>query len=330
MLRKLFAVPFLLLLPAFLSASSPSAAQSLKEINFGIISTESSSNLKQNWQPLLDDMQKRTGIKINAFFASDYAGIIEAQRFNKVQVAWYGNKSAMEAVDRANGEVFAQMVAPDGGQGYHSLLVVHKDSPIRSLEDMLRNGKTLNFGIGDPNSTSGFLVPMYYVFALNKADPKTLFKTVRSANHETNLLAVVNKQVDVATNNNENLERFGSRFPDRAGDVRVIWKSPLIPNDPLVWRKDLPDDVKARVKTFFTTYGTGPEAEREREVLKKLTTSSFKASDNRQLIPMRQLELYRDKVRLESDTAMNPAERKAKLDEVNRKLAELSTQVAAK
>jgi len=328
MLRR-WIIAFALPLAALL-APVPSHAQNLKEISFGIISTETSSHLKQNWQPLLDDMAKRTGLRINAYFASDYAGIIEAQRFNKVQVAWYGNKSGMEAVDRANGEVFAQMVAPDGGQGYHSLLVVHKDSAIRSVEDMLKNGKRLNFGIGDPNSTSGYLVPMYYVFALNKIEPKAHFKTVRGANHEANLLAVVNKQVDVATNNNENLERFAARFPDRIATVRVIWKSPLIPNDPLVWRKDLPADVKAKVKTFFTTYGTGADAAREKEVLKKLTTAGFKPSDDRQLIPIRQLELFKDKVKLEADTAMNAAERTAKLAEINRKLAELNTQVAAK
>jgi len=58
-----------------------------QDINFGIISTESSQNLKSDWQPLLDDMAKQTGLKVKAFFASDYAGIIEGMRFNKVQVA---------------------------------------------------------------------------------------------------------------------------------------------------------------------------------------------------------------------------------------------------
>lgn len=215
-------IQLLLAAALFSSALLPAAAQNANELNFGIISTESSTNLKEHWQPLLDDMQKRTGLKINAYFAPDYAGIIEAQRFNKVQVAWYGNKAAIEAVDRANGEVFAQMVAPDGGQGYYSLLVVHKDSPIRNLDDVIKHGKTLSFGNGDPNSTSGFLVPSYYVFALNKIDARTHFKTLRSGSHETNLLAVANKQVDVATNNTENLERFTTRFPDKAKDIRVI------------------------------------------------------------------------------------------------------------
>jgi phosphonate transport system substrate-binding protein len=184
--------------------------------------------------------------------------------------------------------------------------------------------------MGDPNSTSGFLVPMYYVFALNKVEPKSVFKTVRGANHETNLLAVVNKQLDVATNNNENLERFTARFPEKAADVRVIWKSPLIPNDPLVWRKDLPADAKAKIRSFVTAYGTGAEAEREKEVLKKLSTTGFRPSDNRQLIPIRQLELFKDKVRIENDASLEAGVRKERIDEINRKLAELSTQLAAK
>ena len=58
-----------------------------QEISFGIISTEATQNLKADWQPLLDDMEKQTGLKVKAFFAPDYAGIIEGMRFNKVQVA---------------------------------------------------------------------------------------------------------------------------------------------------------------------------------------------------------------------------------------------------
>src|SRR5688572_7685472 len=86
----------------------PAAADLPKEVAFGIISTESTQSLKASWQPFLADMEKAVGIKVNAFFASDYAGIIEGMRFNKVQLAWHGNKSAMEAVDRANAEVFAR------------------------------------------------------------------------------------------------------------------------------------------------------------------------------------------------------------------------------
>ena len=99
-------------------------AADLKELNFGIISTESSSNLKTVWQPFLADMEKQLGMKVNGFFAPDYAGIIEGMRFNKVQIAWFGNASAIQAVDRADGEVFVQTVAADGSPGYWSLLLV--------------------------------------------------------------------------------------------------------------------------------------------------------------------------------------------------------------
>ena len=308
--------------------AQPAAAQ-LKEVNFGIISTESTANLKQDWAPLIEDMVKRTGMKVNAFFAPDYAGVIEGMRFNKVQVAWMGNKSGMEAVDRANGEVFAQIVYADGSLGYWSLLIAHKDSPYKSLEDVLKQSKSINFGIGDPNSTSGFLVPSYYVFALNKVDPRSAFKTVRAANHETNLMAVIAKQVDVATNNTENMEKFQARFPEKLNDVRVIWKSPLIPSDPMMWRKDIDAESKGKIKQFFLTYGAGKDNAREQAILAKLTYKGFKESSNAQLIPIRQLELFKDKVKLEGDAAMNPAERKAKLDEIEKKLAELNQQLAA-
>ena len=75
--------------------AAPAAAQKPTELNFGIISTESSQNLKQDWGVLLEDMQKRLGVKVNAFFAPDYGGIIEAQRFNKVQVAWSPNNEIL-------------------------------------------------------------------------------------------------------------------------------------------------------------------------------------------------------------------------------------------
>src|SRR5690606_4506028 len=226
-------------------------AQESKELNFGIISTESSQNLKSVWEPFLADLSKQTGYKVKAFFAPDYAGIIQGMRFDKVDIAWYGNKSAMEAVDRANGEVIYQTVDKDGKPGYWSLLIAHKDSKINSVQDMLDNAKNLNFGNGDPNSTSGFLVPGYYVFAENNVDASKIFKRSVNGSHEVNALSVANKQVDVATFNTEGMDRLKKTNPEKAALLKVIWKSPLIPADPIVWRKNLPDDAKAKIKSFF-------------------------------------------------------------------------------
>ena len=294
-----------------------------QDINFGIISTESSQNLKADWQPLLDDMAKQTGFKVTAFFAPDYAGVIEAMRFNKVHVAWFGNKSAIEAVDRASGEVFAQMVNADGTDGYYSHLIVHKDSPIKSLDDVLKNGKSYSFGNGDPNSTSGFVVPSFYVFAKNKVDPRTHFKIVRSANHETNALAVANQQVDVATNNSENLAKIAEKFPEKRKDIRVIWTSPLIALDPLVMRKDLPEATKAKIKNFLFNYAK-TDAREKAVVMKISKLSGFKPSSNAQLLPIRQLDLFGKRNKIESDTALSEADKMAKLAEIDKLLAALN------
>ncbi|UTJ47132.1 phosphonate ABC transporter substrate-binding protein [Atlantibacter subterranea] len=301
---------------------SPAHAQEQeKAINFGIISTESQQNLKPQWDPFLKDMEKKLGVKVNAFFAPDYAGIIQGMRFNKVDVAWYGNLSAMEAVDRANGQVFAQTVAADGSPGYWSVLIVNKDNPIKDVNELLAKRKDLTFGNGDPNSTSGFLVPGYYVFAKNNIAP-TDFKRTLNANHETNALAVANKQVDVATNNTENLDRLKVTAPEKFSQLKVIWKSPLIPGDPIVWRKNLSDATKDKIYDFFTTYGKTAE---EQQVLKGLSWAPFRPSSDLQLVPIRQLALFKEmqsvkanKTLSEQDRAAKTAELQAKLDDLDR------------
>ena len=102
--------------------------------------------------------------------------------------------------------------------GYKSLIITNKDSQVKSLEDLLANSKNYTFGNGDPNSTSGFLVPAYYIFAKNNIDPKTAFKVVRNASHGANLAAVLNNQVDAATNNTEEMEKLQG---DRARQARA-------------------------------------------------------------------------------------------------------------
>ena len=300
---------------------SAAQAEDLKELNFGIISTESTQNLKPVWDPFLADMSKKLGVKVNAFFAPDYAGVIEGMRFGKVDVAWYGNKAAMEAVDRANGQIFVQTVAADGSPGYWSLLIAHKDNAVlNSVEDVIKHGKEITFSNGDPNSTSGYLVPGYYVFGLNHIDPKTYFKQTVSANHESNALAVANKQVDFATNNTENMAKIQKNFPEKFKELKVIWKSPLIPSDPIVWRKDLTDGDKAKIKDFFLTYGNAPE---EKNVLAGLQWGKFKDSNDDQLVPIRILALFKNRLAIEGDTTLAEADKKQKLAEIDAKLVEL-------
>jgi phosphonate transport system substrate-binding protein len=201
---------------------------------------------------------------------------------------------------------------------------VHRDSPINNLDDMFRNGKNLTFGAGDPQSTSGTLVPGYYVFAQRGVEAKDTFKVVRPASHGINLLAVINKQVDVATNNSEELDKLQLKDPEKRKEVKIIWTSPLIPRDPLVWRKDLPADQKAKIKAFIIGYG---KDQREKDVLKGMQQiAGFKESSNAQLIPIRQLEYAKDRAKVAGDTTLSDAEKSAKIRDIDAKLAELAKQ----
>ncbi len=317
-----FALAALAGLAALSLAAAPAHAQ---ELNFGVIATDSASTQRERWEPFFRDMEKKTGLKVKSFYAPDYAGVIEAMRFNKVQVAWYGNKAAMEAVDRANGEIFAQVMYADGTFGYHALLIAHKDSPYNDLDDILKNAKRINFSIGDPNSTSGFLVPTFYVFAKNGIDHRTAFKTIRNASHGANLQAVLAKQVDVATNNTEDYGKLQISKPELASQVKVLWRSPLIPSDPFVWRKDLDPAVKGKLKDFVLNYAkTDPEEKRILGVI--YNYGGFRDSNNDQLIPIRQLELFRDRAKVENDEKIAASEKARQLAEIDRKLDPLAGQ----
>lgn len=280
-------------------------AEMPKQINFGIISTESASALEKSFTPFLKDMEASLGVPVKPFFASDYAGVIEGMRFGKVDLAWFGNKSAIVAVDRAGGEVFAQTIKDDGSEGYHSLLIAHKDAPVNSLEDVLKCDKTLTFGNGDPNSTSGFAIPGYYVWALNNKTPEDCFSRVTSSNHEGNALAVATGKVDLATNNTESIyARLAKNNPEAAANIKEIWRSPLIPSDPMVWRKDLSAEAKQKIYYFIMQYGRfGPmeKVKKERETLANLSDGwgPFLASSNAQLLDVRQIEAFKVKLKAE-------------------------------
>lgn len=276
-----------------------------KQVNFGIIATESQTTLEETFGPFVKEMEKSLGIPVKMFFASDYAGVIEGMRFKKVDLGWFGNKSAIQAVDRAGGEVFAQTIKDTGEKGYYSLLIANKDSDLNSLQDVLKCDGTKTFGNGDPNSTSGFAIPGYYVWALNNKTPEECFKRVVSSNHQGNAIAVATGKVDVATNNTETLyDRIPKTNPEMAGKIKEIWRSPLIPSDPMVWRADLPEELKQKISYFFTQFGRfgSPEkVARERAILANTSDGwgPFLASSNAQLLDVRQIEAFKKKLKAE-------------------------------
>ncbi|MBU0246294.1 PhnD/SsuA/transferrin family substrate-binding protein, partial [Escherichia coli] len=159
----------------------------------------------------------------------------------------------------------------------------------------------------------------YYVFAKNNISASDFKRTV-NAGHETNALAVANKQVDVATNNTENLDKLKTSAPEKLKELKVIWKSPLIPGDPIVWRKNLSETTKDKIYDFFMNYGKTPE---EKAVLERLGWAPFRASSDLQLVPIRQLALFKEMQGVKSNKGLNEQDKLAKTTEIQAQLDDL-------
>ena len=274
------------------SCSKPSPAPSASQtVSFSVLSAEDQQSMAKVWQPLFNDMQKATGLTIKPFYATNYASLVEAMRFNQTQVGWFSALSALEATRRADAEVIGRILTKGQEGSYRSVLIVKDGSGI-TLDDVLKCGKKLNFGIGDPKSTSGALAPMAYIFVPHEIEPAQCFKTVKSADHKANFFAVATGLLDVATNNTVGLIFYTRENPELAKKVKVIWESPELPESSIVVRKDLDPAVREKIRQFFLSYGQAPGAEgdKQREVLKGLTYTGFAPADNGYLDPVRQME----------------------------------------
>jgi phosphonate transport system substrate-binding protein len=223
-----------------------------KEITFAILSTESAPEITRRWIPILAQLEKDLGIKLKYTTATDYRGTIEALRFRKAEVGWLGPKSYVEATNNnyANVEPVAQMRAQSGSLGYRACLIAHSDSDIFTPEDIAGKG----FAFNDPNSTSGYLLPMTFFLTEMGIDPKKHFaKVTFSGSHEASMLAVANKKVDVASTNLSDMQQITREGKVPRGVLRVIWVSKLIPNDPVVVRKDLPASLRSAIQESLVT-----------------------------------------------------------------------------
>ena len=235
---------------AVLALTAGAAAQDPswpKELTFALLSTENAAEITRRWQPIISQLEKDLRVKVKPVTATDYRGTIEALKFKKAEIGHLGPKAYVEAATNnyANVEPVAQLQLANGSLGYRSCLIVHAESDIFSPEDTA--GKT--FAFNDPNSTSGYLVPSSFFMMEMGIDPQKHFsKVIFSGSHEASILAVANKKVEVASTNLPDVQQLTRENKVPRGGLRVIWVSRLIPNDPIVVRKDLPPSLKAAVQ----------------------------------------------------------------------------------
>src|SRR5262249_13838747 len=126
--------------------------------------------------------------------------------------------------------------------------------------------------------------------------------------------------------NSENLQRVEVTAPDARSQIKIIWTSPLIPLDPLVWRKDLDPAVKAKLYTFLMSYGrigSDDEIATAKAILADLVWSTFQPSSDNQLIPIRVLEANKTLMRIQGDEKLSADEKSGQIAAMRAEVAKL-------
>ena len=244
--------------------TAPVAAEEIKEFRIGILGGENAQDRLNNNECLREYTEKELGVETKLFAPADYNGVIQGLLGGTIDMAWLGasgyakpSLSDPEAV-----EPVLVKVNTDGGYGYYSVGFARKDSGITSLEDL--KGKT--FGFGDPNSTSGYLIPSIEIpNKINASmDSGDYFGEVKfTGGHEQTIVAVANGDVDGGVTWADGLGEWEDGYQSGAlrravdaglvdmNDMVEIWKSAPIPEGPVVLRKALPADVKAKMTALM-------------------------------------------------------------------------------
>lgn len=226
-------------------ALDPARGQAV--LNMGLVPGEDPRVMINDNQALLEHLQKSLRMEVKPFVATDYNGVIEALRSKRLDLALLGPFSYVLATTVADVEAFALLETEKQGATYRSVIIARKDHGVRGLKDLA--GKT--FAFVDPSSTSGHLFPKA---GLIKAgyDPDTYFsRVIFSGGHDASAIAVQNGKVDGAAIADALLDIAYSRGMLKQDEVAVVWTSDPIPGAPVAYRRDLPADLKARIRASF-------------------------------------------------------------------------------
>jgi phosphonate transport system substrate-binding protein len=221
------------------------------ELKFGVIPVEGTKDATLRYKTLVDYLSKTLGIPVKFSVGADYAAVIVAMGSKQVDIAEFGAASYIKAVDQSNAVAFVRANNVKGGTGYNSILVVKANSAIKTEADA--KGKTFSFV--DPNSTSGYLVPLVHFYNDLKSKPEEYFsKVLFAGSHEASILSVLNGKTDVGATNNLDYDTALEKGAIKKDDLRIIWTSKTIPVGPIAFRKDMPASLKVALKNAFLKF----------------------------------------------------------------------------
>lgn len=232
------------------------------ELTLAVVPAENASGVSDRYAPFAAYLTKELGVPVKVRVANDYAAVIEGQRAGNIQIGFHGPASYSKAyLTGAKIEPFVTTRNNDGAIGYYSVIYVKADSPYKDIKDL--KGKTIGFV--DPNSTSGYNAPRYF---LNKSgiDVDSFFaKSIVTGSHENAVIALDKGTVDCAANwwnadDDSNLTRMDKKGMVKKNDFRIAFKSDLLPGSPYTYLSDLPADLKKAITAAFTDAPTKDKA----------------------------------------------------------------------
>lgn len=217
-----------------------------RDLVLGIIPAENNEEMVQKFEPMRAHLEKKLGQKVKVYTATDYAGVIEGMKKKRVDVAWFGPLSYYLAEQEAGAEAFAVGIREGGTtHTYKSLIIAPCDAGIKSIKDL--KGKSVAFV--DPASTSGGLMPTYMVKQETGMMPQQFFgKFTYAGSHDAAELAVKNKTVDAAADNDITYEKMLAKGLISKETNCIVKESSPLPGSPLVYRKDLPAATKQKIR----------------------------------------------------------------------------------
>lgn len=169
-------------------SKSGSSDRGNKTLRLSMIPTSTPESLARDAEPLRAYLEKATGAKVELTVPLNYAAVGEALGAGKVDIAHFGGFTYVQASKRYGAQALVQR---ERDQAFHSLFITQTDSPIAALEDL----KGKSFAFGDVNSTSGHLMPEYYM-RNRGVDPAVIAKAIYTGGHDATAFAVANKKVD--------------------------------------------------------------------------------------------------------------------------------------
>ena len=240
--------------------TSPVMAEDIQEFRIGILGGENAQDRLNSNECLRAKTEELLGVETKLFAPADYNGVIQGLLGGTIDMAWLGASGYAKTYlsDPEAVEPVLVKVNTDGGYGYYSIGFARKDSGIAALEDV--KGKV--FGFGDPNSTSGYLIPS---IEIPQATGSTMesgayFGEVKfTGGHEQTIVAVANGDIDAGVTWADGLGNWEDGYNSGAlrkavdaglvdmNDLVQIWRSKPIPEGPMVLRKSLPADVKIKM-----------------------------------------------------------------------------------